>query len=83
MGTPTVKKNESDPVSFALAAPKCPVTYERKLALDADQFLEKPSIARANVAVSDEAPYGQSDYARKYSNYVSNMSSSGIEITTE
>lgn len=56
---------------FATRAENSPVTYSRVQALSLDQYLEKPAIARANVAVSKESPNGKTYHAKALSDYVS------------
>ncbi|KAK3347420.1 Caleosin related protein-domain-containing protein [Neurospora tetraspora] len=52
----------SQGVDFATAVPKCPPTAERPQAPDIDAIIDKPSIARANLAVSTEQPEGSPEY---------------------
>ncbi|KAK3345990.1 Caleosin related protein-domain-containing protein [Lasiosphaeria hispida] len=47
-----------DKVDFALAVPHCPETSQRPQAVDAEESISRPSIARANIAVSTEHPAG-------------------------
>ncbi|KAK1779642.1 Caleosin related protein-domain-containing protein [Copromyces sp. CBS 386.78] len=49
-------------VDFATAVPKCPPTAERPQATSIDAIIDKPGIARANLAVSTERPQGSSAY---------------------
>ena len=56
--------------SFNVTAPNAPVTYSRIQAVSADDRIEKPSIARANAAVSSDKPSGDPDYVEKYKDYV-------------
>lgn len=58
-------------VDFALSVPTVPETSSRTQAINTDRFVEKPSVARANVAVCAETPYGRSKYAQAHSDYVS------------
>lgn len=59
------------PVDFDLAAPKCPSTSSRKQAVDTDAFITKPSIARANLAVSTAQPEGSPESHNQFKDYVS------------
>ncbi|KAL2194445.1 Caleosin related protein-domain-containing protein [Corynascus similis CBS 632.67] len=43
---------------FDHTAPACPVTSQRRQAAGADEFLAKPAVARASLAVSTFAPNG-------------------------
>ncbi|KAK3690397.1 Caleosin related protein-domain-containing protein [Podospora appendiculata] len=54
---------------FDLSAAQCPETSERRLALDADTFIEQPGIARANVAVSTQRPEGSFQYSYMHRNH--------------
>ena len=56
--------------SFDVAARNAPVTYGRVQAVNADDKLEKPNIARANAAVSTEKPNGEPEFVKKYKDYV-------------
>jgi peroxygenase len=48
----------SSTLPFDHTVPNCPATSERQQATGSDAFLEKPGIARANLAVSAEVPDG-------------------------
>ena len=61
--------------SFNVTAPNAPVTYSRIQSVTADDRIEKPSIARANAAVSSDKPSGEPDYVEKYKDYVRPSSS--------
>ncbi|KAK4108277.1 Caleosin-domain-containing protein [Canariomyces notabilis] len=58
-----------DPVDFDVAAPRCPPTSRRKQAVDTDAFISKPSIARANLAVSMAKPEGSPESQNKFKDY--------------
>ncbi|KAK3388483.1 Caleosin related protein-domain-containing protein [Sordaria brevicollis] len=49
-------------VNFATAVPKAPPTAERPQATDIDAIIDRPSIARANLAPSTEKPEGSREY---------------------
>ena len=55
---------------FDVAARNAPITYSRVQAVNADDKLEKPNIARANAAVSSERPNGEPEQVKKYKDYV-------------
>lgn len=54
-----------------MSVPKCPETRKRPVAVDADQHIDKPSVPRANLAISAQEPHGSVDHARKFHDYVS------------
>lgn len=56
--------------NFNVAAQNAPVTYSRVQAIDADEKIDQPSIARANAAVSMEKPDGDPENTRKFKDYV-------------
>lgn len=56
--------------SFDVAAYNAPVTYNRTQAINADDKIEKPSIARSNAAVSTDKPDGEPEHVKKYQDYV-------------
>ncbi|KAM7205143.1 Caleosin related domain containing protein [Naviculisporaceae sp. PSN 640] len=64
---------EDDPlaaVNFDLSAAKAPVTAQRKQAVDAEAYIERPSIARANLAVSSSHSNGsEGEYADNLKDY--------------
>ncbi|KAK3950627.1 Caleosin related protein-domain-containing protein [Pseudoneurospora amorphoporcata] len=66
MPVPTVLREVVDAVKgrqdFATAVPQSPATAERPQAIDIDDIIDKPSIARANLAVSTERPQGSCAY---------------------
>lgn len=63
-------------IDFDTEAPKCPLTGQRKQAADTDAFIRKPSIARANLAVSTSKPDGSLESHSRFKDYVSSPSSS-------
>jgi hypothetical protein len=68
--SPTVHGgNNPGGMDFAVEAANCPQTIERKQAADADAFLPKPSIARANIAVSTAKPEGTVEAEEKFRDY--------------
>lgn len=64
-----------DVPSFDTAVHNAPVTYKRAQAINADDKLEKPGIARANAAVSSDKPNGEPEQVAKYEDYVGRTSS--------
>ncbi|KAL2163783.1 hypothetical protein VTH06DRAFT_5842 [Thermothelomyces fergusii] len=46
---------------FDHAVPAAPVTFQRRQAVEADEFIAKPAVARANLAVSTFAPNGSAE----------------------
>ncbi|TDZ40817.1 putative peroxygenase 3 [Colletotrichum trifolii] len=54
---------------FATAVPRCPVTYRRPPAVNADKIIESPGVAHANRAPSVDMPEGSVEYSDKYSEY--------------
>ncbi|KXX74146.1 putative peroxygenase 3 [Madurella mycetomatis] len=61
--------HEDSAVDFDVAALKCPPTIRRKQAVDADAFISKPSIARANLAVSTAQPGGSPESRDQFKDY--------------
>jgi hypothetical protein len=59
---------ESD-LDFSVSVKNCPVTYRRVPAVHADEGVERAGVARANMAVSTEAPLDDSEYQRKFKDY--------------
>ena len=59
-----------DYAHFDVAVPKAPVTYRRTQAVNSDDKLEKPGVARANTAVSRDKPEGEPEQVKKYQDYV-------------
>lgn len=59
-----------DVPSFDTTVHNAPVTYRRVQAVNSDDRLEKPGIARANAAVSSDKPNGEPDQVAKYKDYV-------------
>jgi len=56
--------------TFDVAVPQCPATSERPQALTLiPSEIDKPSIARANLAVSTDHPSGSTEYSRKFQEY--------------
>ncbi|KAK3367977.1 Caleosin related protein-domain-containing protein [Podospora didyma] len=49
-------------INFDVAASQCPVSTTRKQAVDIDAFIDRPSVARANVAPSTQNPHGSVDF---------------------
>lgn len=66
------------PIDFDVAALKCPPTVRRKQAIDADAFISKPSIARANLAVSTAQPEGSPESRDQFKDYVGHTTASPL-----
>lgn len=56
-------------IDFDVVAAKCPVTSKRRQATDADAFINKPAIARANLAVSAGKPDGSPESRNQFKDY--------------
>ncbi|OHE99278.1 hypothetical protein CORC01_05319 [Colletotrichum orchidophilum] len=54
---------------FATAVPKCPITYRRPPALNAERVIESAGVAHANLASSTDKPKGSIEYSEKYHEY--------------
>ncbi|KAL2018110.1 hypothetical protein VTK56DRAFT_1240 [Thermocarpiscus australiensis] len=65
--SPTARGDGS--IDFDVAAAKAPPTKERKQAIDTDAFIQKPSIARANLAVSTSKPEGSPESHNQFKDY--------------
>lgn len=57
--------------TFATAVPRCPITYRRPPASNADKFIESPGVPHANFAPSVGEPNGSVEFSGVYSDYVS------------
>ena len=68
------RSNRHNP-DFHTSVLNCPST-RRTPALYAYEYIEKPGIARGNLAVSTTRPYGNTEYMKKYRDYVGSLSSS-------
>lgn len=55
--------------SFETSVSNCPST-QRTPALYASDYIEKPGVARGNLAVSTTRPDGDTEYMKKYPNHV-------------
>jgi len=55
---------------IVVSVQECPPTQYRPQAVDTDLYIDKPSIARANRAVSTEKPQGSVSYSERYKDYV-------------
>ena len=74
-GNPSPTANANPPIDFDTSVPHCTPTHQRPQALDIDKVISKPSIARANRAVSTSQPDGSAqsssesfrDYVRPHS----------------
>lgn len=56
------------------AVPNCRVTWERPQATHVSRKIHDPAIARANAAVSTEAPHGTAGWAEEHKDSVSALS---------
>ncbi|OCL08545.1 Caleosin-domain-containing protein [Glonium stellatum] len=54
---------------FAVSAQNSLAARTRLPATDVDEYILKPGIARANIAVSTDAPHGSTKYSEKYKDY--------------
>jgi peroxygenase len=55
---PEHRENGDTEEDIQWALPEAPITIKRPVAIEADKFIPKPGIARANKAVSTERPHG-------------------------
>lgn len=58
-------------VGFALGVKKSLVSQTRQPVVDLGKSINRPSVARANLAVSKDTPSGTEGHAEKYKDYVS------------
>jgi hypothetical protein len=74
----TVKASDRRQSEEPLIVSVCevPVTEERVPAVNADDNINKPGVARANLAPSKEKPSGSTEFAEKYKDYVCHLKSS-------
>ncbi|KIY02769.1 uncharacterized protein Z520_01234 [Fonsecaea multimorphosa CBS 102226] len=56
-------------VDFALCVKGCPVSQTRVPATDLYDYIDRPGVARANLAVTTEVPHGSKEHAAKYKDY--------------
>ncbi|EXJ91161.1 hypothetical protein A1O1_04270 [Capronia coronata CBS 617.96] len=58
-------------VDVDLSVKRCPPSQARVPAADLDKYIDKPGLARANLAVSTDVPHGSTanGYASKYKDY--------------
>lgn len=65
-------ENLTNNVEFALSVKHCPPSQVRIPAADLDKFIDKPGLARANLAVSTDVPQGSTStrHASKFKDYV-------------
>jgi hypothetical protein len=63
-------KDSTNNVDFALSVKHCPPSQTRVPHADLDKYIDKPGLARANLAVSTDAPNGSAGHATKYKDYV-------------
>ncbi|BCR88384.1 caleosin family protein [Aspergillus chevalieri] len=57
--------NPLSDIDFDITVANCPPTH-RVPAIHADEYIEKPGIARGNLAASTDNPHGDEEYSRKY-----------------
>lgn len=62
--------NVDNTIDFDVSVSKCPPTAQRKQAIDTDAFINKPAIARANLAVSTSTPDGSPESRNQFKDYV-------------
>lgn len=62
--------NPLSDIDFDITVANCPPTH-RVPAIHADEYIEKPGIARGNLAASTDNPHGDEEYSRKYRKFVS------------
>lgn len=55
---------------ITVSVSECAETQLRVPAVNADLYIEKPGVARANQAVSAETPQGSVSYSERYKDYV-------------
>ncbi|KAK0714184.1 Caleosin related protein-domain-containing protein [Lasiosphaeria miniovina] len=60
--TVTADSTAGPELEFDVAAPRSPPTSQRRQAIQLDAVIARPSIARANLAVSTANPHGSVDY---------------------
>lgn len=62
--------NPPSDIDFDISVANCPPT-QRVPAIHADEYIEKPGIARGNLAASTDSPHGDEEYSSKYRKFVS------------
>jgi hypothetical protein len=64
-------ENLTNNVEFALSVKQCPASQVRIPAADIDKSIDKPGLARANLAVSTDVPQGSTStgHASKFIDY--------------
>lgn len=58
-----------DRMPFDVFVPDVPVTRSRFPATTIDKYIDRPSLPRANIAVSTDSPEGDEEYGAKYKDY--------------
>lgn len=56
-------------IPFDVFVPDAPVTRYRFPATTIDKYIDRPSLPRANIAVSTDAPEGNEEYASSFKDY--------------
>lgn len=59
-------------IDFDITVANCPPT-KRVPAIHADEYIEKPGIARGNLAASTDSPHGDEEYSKRHRNFVSSL----------
>lgn len=62
--------NPPSDIDFDITVANCPPT-KRVPAIHADEYIQKPGIARGNLAASTDSPHGDEEYSKKHRNFVS------------
>lgn len=61
--------NGDNLIPFDVFVPDTPVTRSRFPATTIDKYVDRPSLPRANAAVSTDVPDGDDEYSTKYKEY--------------
>ncbi|EYE95639.1 caleosin family protein [Aspergillus ruber CBS 135680] len=60
--------NPPSDIDFDITVANCPPT-KRVPAIHADEYIQKPGIARGNLAASTDSPHGDEEYSKKHRNF--------------
>lgn len=63
------KQTNGDRITFDVFVPEAPVTRARLPGIVVDKYIDRPSIPRANRAVSVDWPEGDEEYGNKLKDY--------------
>jgi len=66
----TTARDSNSEISFDTHTTKCVQTRTRQQAVDTDAYMDKPAIARANIAATADKPDGSPEYSRMLKDYV-------------